>query len=497
MLGRMSGESCVKITLNSKKITLIFLIIIFALGIFLRADLFFFNRSFWFDEAALAINVLKLPYLGLFGELSFWQSAPPMFLVETKFLVSLFSDSEFVFRLLPFLMSFFTFFLFYYYVKYYLKSSSARLLALFLFAINTNLIFYSTEFKPYIIDVFAVISMPFLIYKLKLKSPLLLGLFFALMPYYSYASGIVALALTFVLFIFSLKNKKYLKNFFIFFLIQFFNLFLFALHLGAVEKTRAFMQNLWSASYIENNFSNLFPLILDNIYYIFHPYKFILSVFPYFLPLLFLLICAFGAFLIFKKDKFKFSILLSPYFALLILAYIKAYPYYDRLSLFLTPIFIILFSKFLDILNYKKINFAIFSLFIIFSLLPVINSQNVMKNLPSQDLWAYKKLCENYKKNEIIVVDYSFTPQFIYYTKRLSMLDFEDKNVVFKKLYYNNYEYLNSFSALSDADFWVISGAIKFPDAILTKPVIEFIGQGAKEFLHYNKGKTDIYYVAK
>ena len=194
--------------LKNAKFFHILLILIFALALFLRADMYVFNRPFWFDEAALAINVLDNSFPALFKELSYFQSAPPMFLFETKVLILLFGDSERVFRFIPFLASLLSLPLFYALSRYFLSNPFSRLFALFLFAINTNLIFYSGEFKPYALDVFALISFLLLVFIFKFKKPLLCGVLFALMLWYSYASGIVALCVILVLLSLVIKTKK-------------------------------------------------------------------------------------------------------------------------------------------------------------------------------------------------------------------------------------------------------------------------------------------------
>ena len=91
-----------KNVLKNNKIYFWSLGLIFVLAILFRLDLYIFNRSFWFDEAALAINVLDKGFFDLFKELSYYQSAPPMFLFETKMLVEIFPLSEFTFRAIPF-----------------------------------------------------------------------------------------------------------------------------------------------------------------------------------------------------------------------------------------------------------------------------------------------------------------------------------------------------------------------------------------------------------
>ena len=480
-----------KNVLKNNKIYFWSLGLIFVLAILLRLDLCIFNRSFWFDEAALAINVLDKSFFDLFKELSYYQSAPPMFLFETKMLVEIFPLSEFTFRTIPFLVSILTLPIFYIFSKYFLYSRPARLLAAFLFAINTNLIFYSTEFKPYALDVFAAITLPLLILRFKLKSPVFLGFIFALFTWYSYASGIMAFAYSILLLAFVIKNKKELKNFLLFILPQFLNVFLFALHLGAIENTRFFMTKIWAHGYILKDFSNFLDLFFENIYYIFQPFKMPFGAQAF----IFGLICLLGAIFIFKSNKIKFWLLSMPYFILLLLACIGSYPYQDRLTLFLTPMFLIFFSKFFDYFSKKSISLVVLGLIFIFSLYPSYCAQKVMKNLSSQDRAMFLELKENYKKGDVIILNETSLPQYLYYSR---VYGFLASDVKVEKMYKNSYDYLIFLNSLDkNKNYWFVQSSVKFPNTEDVRAAIEFFGRDKEKFIRYNKGKTDLFYVGK
>ncbi len=484
-----------KDVLKNNRIYFIILGLIFVLALYLRFDLYIFNRSFWFDEAALAVNVLDKGFFDLFKELSYYQSAPPMFLFETKILAGIFSFSEYTFRFIPFFASLVTLPLFYIFSKYFLNSRPSRLLAIFLFAVNTNLIFYSSEFKPYALDVFAAVTLPLLIFKYRLKYPVFLGIIFAIFTWYSYASGIVEFALILLLLALIIKNKKNIKNFLLFILPQFINLFLFALHLAEIDNMRAFMAKLWAYGYILKDFSNFADLIFENIFYIFQ--SFISS---YNLPKLFIiviigLICLFGAIFLFKASKVKFYVLVLPYFTLLLLSYTGSYPYQDRLALFLTPMFLIFFAKFFDYFS-KKIPVLFFVLaIIVLSFYPLCFAQKTMKNLPSQDKEIFLELRKNYKNGDIIILSETSLPQYLYYSR---IFGFYADDVKVEKMKKNAYNYLLFLNSLDKTkNYWFVQSSVKFPDIEDARAPIEFFGRDREKFIRYNKGKTDLYYVGK
>ena len=62
---------------NYKKVGSIFLPFIIILGIVFRVYAYLQNPSFWFDESALAYNVITLKYTELLGVLHLQQVAPP------------------------------------------------------------------------------------------------------------------------------------------------------------------------------------------------------------------------------------------------------------------------------------------------------------------------------------------------------------------------------------------------------------------------------------
>lgn len=55
-------------------------------GIYLRLKLLCSNQPFWFDECALASNIIAKNYIEFFRPLDFYQVSPPMFLVVEKFM---------------------------------------------------------------------------------------------------------------------------------------------------------------------------------------------------------------------------------------------------------------------------------------------------------------------------------------------------------------------------------------------------------------------------
>ena len=103
------------------------IILIIGLGCMLRLFLYLQNRSFIFDETALALNVIQKHYTDLTGSLLYVQAAPPFFLLISKVISSIFAScnvylQDLALRFLPLLMGILSIFVFYKYLKVIFKA---------------------------------------------------------------------------------------------------------------------------------------------------------------------------------------------------------------------------------------------------------------------------------------------------------------------------------------------------------------------------------------
>jgi hypothetical protein len=141
-----------------------------AIGVALRIREYAANRALWLDESFLSLNIIDQTRTGLFGRLGFNQAAPPGFLLIERVLVDAFGRSEFALRLFPLICGIASIFLFLYVVRALLAPVPA-LIALALFSVSEDLIYYSAEVKQYSTDVAA--SLLLLAAALALRSSLL------------------------------------------------------------------------------------------------------------------------------------------------------------------------------------------------------------------------------------------------------------------------------------------------------------------------------------
>ena len=122
-----------------------------ALGTVVRLRLYLARRALWFDEAAVALNVVDRSFLELLAPLDFRQTAPPLFLWLERTAVLLGGPNELALRA-PALVAGLLLAPLTWWVGQRLTSESAAAIATALVAFSPPLVYYSNELKPYAVD---------------------------------------------------------------------------------------------------------------------------------------------------------------------------------------------------------------------------------------------------------------------------------------------------------------------------------------------------------
>lgn len=138
---------------------------VFAVGTGLRLAQYLTNRSLWYDEALLALNILGRPVSGLFRSLDYHQGAPIGFLLLEKLVTSIAGNGELALRAVPLAAGIFALMLFWC-VAEALVCRWAALVAFSLFALCGPLIYYSSEAKQYSSDVAVVLWLFWMVLRL-------------------------------------------------------------------------------------------------------------------------------------------------------------------------------------------------------------------------------------------------------------------------------------------------------------------------------------------
>jgi hypothetical protein len=131
------------------------------LGFALRAIQYAADRSLWFDESMLVLNIMHRSAAGLTRTLDYSQAAPLGFLELEKLATHALGDSELALRVLPFVFGLASVLLFAVLALRLLSPASA-LLAAFVFACAANPVYYASEVKQYSGDVAVAICLTLL-----------------------------------------------------------------------------------------------------------------------------------------------------------------------------------------------------------------------------------------------------------------------------------------------------------------------------------------------
>lgn len=447
--------------MQKKYLFKITLIIIFLLGIFLRAKGFWDNCSFWHDECALAWNIKFKTYSDFFGVLNFQQAAPPFFMVLTKFLTNIFGFSEKVFRLIPFLISCLSIFAFYLLAKQVLNKNFSVLVAVFLFAINQTLINYAFEFKPYSLDVFfSIVCVLFFINLNGLQSTnsptppspsrgegIRASLALAIIPWFSFTSVFIIAAGFITTFFKALKNKTSLFAIcyllFTFLISGLIYLKIYVLNNYAHNAIRDF----WQPYFITSG-KSFFWMLTNNIQFFFPPVKFVL---------LELVLLIWGGVIYYKENSKFFFISFLSFLLVILLSILHIYPFMERLVLFLLPMVLLFMVKPLDLISSnKKTASALIILIFTMTFYPQIALTKQLLDSKKLDKGEYARemmatMMQKIKPQDKIFVNSPSEEEFAYYSSfyknKNSKKQEKIKNVI-------KYDYVNELNSLPRGNYW-------------------------------------------
>lgn len=402
----------------------IIICLIFALGIFLRLKTYFYNLSFWYDEAALALNVMDRGFLGFFRYLDYIQCAPPLFMIFSKIATNIFGTKEWAFRLLPLIFGIASMFAFYYLSKDVLNKKWSILIANFLFAVNFQLIYYCQEFKQYSLEVLVTILAIYFVKKINLKTLnsikcLCLGIVFFILFLLSMTAPFILAA--YMIYI-AYKNRQtaikqwfYIGLPFIFLLIPY---YLFYLWPSKALMVREF-SNMWSSGYLNLNFESIRTLAAEFFQFSFQPNR---------AALLNLILCITGSMLIFKDKRPAGAIILLVIIIAIMASFLHIYPIYIRLGLYLVPLLILLCAKPLDTCDIKTCatrvyiySFVVILMFLFcfknYNFSYFINFFNPMIFHQSLSRQMMEIIKDNLDENDIVVYDGESLPAYFYYLR--------------------------------------------------------------------------------
>lgn len=311
----------------------------------------------WLDEILAVLNFQQYGFFELFQPAEIPQWAPIGFLASTRVLITLFGDSEYVYRLLPFIVGCVSLFLFYRLSKNFLEPITTLYCNL-LFSLSTSLSFYSNEFKPYIFDVasgilLATLLLPFLKKKMAGHEALIIGLTGSSLIWFSYTiifvmAGIgTVVAMRFLL----LKESSSLKNTFLMIGLWIAS---FGINYSIFLKDISDIPNIANYWGQKNHYMPLIPSSYSDLLW------FKDNAFRYFDDVagvrkmgifLFGCYCLGNIYFITKKEYYNLLYLTMPIAIVLIASALKLYPFSGRLVIFTAPFALIIAGASFELLR--------------------------------------------------------------------------------------------------------------------------------------------------
>lgn len=160
-------------------------------GVVLRLYHYFDNRSLWLDEIYLSTSIVKMSFLELASPLlDFQQKAPIGYLWSVKLCTLILGNNEFGLRLFSLLTGIASLFLFVPVCRHFLKEHSVWI-GVALLALAPHLVYHSVEAKQYSTECFGTIAALYLYTRFgrkeDLRSALLWGFWGSLLVWFSYS----------------------------------------------------------------------------------------------------------------------------------------------------------------------------------------------------------------------------------------------------------------------------------------------------------------------
>jgi len=451
---------------------------IIGIGIALRLFHYFNDRSLWEDEIYLSTGIVKLSLSGLLHQsLDFQQKAPIGYLLIVKVCTLLFGNNEMGLRLFPLLCGIGSLFVFLPVARFFLKPAGV-IVSLIILAFAPPLVYHAVEAKQYCTELSATILLlySYTLYQDKkdLKSIILWGIWGAIIVWFSYSSVFILAGMACVLGFYYLKEKQWNV---LFKLAIAFVLWFGSFAVNYIVFTQKSAHTGWLVYFFIKHDAFIplsgaaLPWLLHKLF-AFYNYPLGLSWFISYhniglqilqrmawVPLIFTIT---GVYYLFKRNKRLLLLIGSTFLIVFVASAIKLYPFHERLTVFLAPLFILLIAagcQFLFRRDTKNIVQYILVSLLLFG--PVVNSfaQIIHTNLFGDYKKAYHReafdyLNKHYQPGDMVYVYWNDLPAYDFY----KLID----SMKFKAIEGTDYRYtshnFNEYFSKLDNEFKTFEG---------------------------------------
>ena len=397
-----------------------------ALGTVLRLRQYLADRSLWYDEANLALNLVNRTFSGLTRPLAYEQGAPIVFLFIEKSILVLLGNKDYLLRLFPLLSGLLALYLIYLIALQYFGTTG--LFAVLLFAISWQLIYYSSELKQYSSDAMIALLLIYLALRclkdnVRAADFLLLGVTGLIAIWTSHPSIFILAGIGLTLALDKLNRKACTSLAWTLGLGVLWIAALAAVYFVSLQYLTAntVLQNYWRRGFMPlppwsnfNWFAKTYLLLLDASLGFDFRYLTIISS----------ALALIGGVSLLYRNRYIALILILPFGWTLTASALQKYPLDDRLMLFLAPLFILVMSEglswiYLFIRRWNgTIAVVIFGCIALLTLWALADNalQNFLAPSMGEDIKpVLQYVAENRSPNDIVYVFHGARPSFNYY----------------------------------------------------------------------------------
>jgi hypothetical protein len=328
--------------------------VIIAVGILFRVAEYLWGRPLWMDEVSLASNINEKPLPGLFGPLLNVQLAPPGFLMIEWAIAHTLGGGRYALRFFPLACGVWSLFLFQRVASRCLNARAA-LIALGLFAVAGDLIYYSSELKQYSCDVALGLACYLAAFEARDKEPTarrlgLLAGFSGLVVWFSHPAFFVLAGTGFVLVVTAIAAKQWRRAGGLALLGMVTGLSFAGVH--AVARNQLAHRNdmwvFWGFAFPPSHLglAGDASWALRRFLYLFvNPLSFNTPLGPRASAVIPLLLFLAGVAFVLRRDAILGAMLVLPGLLTLVAADLRLYPFHGRLLLFLVPALLLLIAE--------------------------------------------------------------------------------------------------------------------------------------------------------
>jgi hypothetical protein len=414
------------------------------LGILLRVRLYLLNRSFWGDEASVAVNIVNRSFAGLTQLLDYHQAAPIGFLYIEKLSIAILGNRDYILRLFPLVAGTLAIYLLGRFSR--AAFGKAGLFAVVMFSISWWLVYYSSELKQYSSDVMVALLLVYLAsncFKKRGQSKdfLLLGIAGSIMIWISHPSVFVMVGIGLALALEKLSRKEFVPWLWILgiglgWLASFGLEYLISLRHIVAD---GYLLRYWRKAYAPlppwSNKGWYLNTYFSFLFFAFHRADNVMAAIT-------LAMTAIGAISLIIRNKKYALLVISPFVMVTIASALQRYPLKNRFMLFLIPfVFLLMAEGFRGIYGlvarWKPNIAAVFStllaLAVVWQIAPITYEKAISGG--REDIRpVIQYVAENRQPEDIIYVFYLTDPVFHYYAPLYGL----DTGNIMIGVYYTN-----------------------------------------------------------